>query len=239
MPQQPLPKALMEALARQFPALYSQEHKEDPMVLAHFSSPANGWDWYLWEGSPVDENGVCNSRKEKVDYLFYGLVCGFEDEIGDVSLSELLSVAGQVERDLHWQPKKLSEVRSEHELRRNALSIETVMPTAKGEDELRNKEGLTPAAQAERACYLKAVEAAFDEHLMQHKLMARMSALAFGEKVGWDLLAGMDIGPDRATVSLDELNQVRRQRVLPVLDAQQEAEYRQVFVRVLKDKRPQ
>ena len=79
----------------------------------------------------------------------------------------------------------------------------------------------------------------FDGFLMQHQLIAREQALAWAEKVGWNMVAGMDIGPDLATVWVDELNEARRQRVLPVMDTQQEAEYRQVFVRTLKDKRPQ
>ena len=47
---------------------------------------------------------------------FFGLVSGFEVELGYFSLSELQSVRGAfgepvVERDLHFVPCKLSEVR--------------------------------------------------------------------------------------------------------------------------------
>ena len=201
---QPLPKALIDALAGQFPPLYSQEHTPDPTVLAHFSSPANGWEWYLWEGSPVDENGYYDTKLEKVDFLCFGLVCGFEDEVGYVSLAELLSVAGKVERDVNFQPQKRSAVRAEREQRRNAP---------------RTKEGLTPAAQAKRARYLEKVEADFDELLMQHQRIAREQALAWAEKVGWNIVADMVLGPDLATVWVDELNEARSLRVLPVLDA--------------------
>ena len=86
MSMQPLPKALIDTLAGQFPALYSQEHTPDPLVLAHFFSPANGWEWYLWEGSPVDSDGYYDTQQPKVDFLCFGLVCGFEDEVGYVSL---------------------------------------------------------------------------------------------------------------------------------------------------------
>ena len=62
MSMQPLPPALIEALVGQFPALYSQEHTPNPLVLAHFYSSANGWDWYLWEGSPVDGDGYFDTQ---------------------------------------------------------------------------------------------------------------------------------------------------------------------------------
>lgn len=113
MPQQLLPQALIEALAGQFPALYSQEHNQNPMVLAHFFSPANGWEWYLWEGAAIDSDGFYDTNKSKVNFLFFGLVCGFEEEVGYVSLAEIMGVIGEVERDLDWQPKPLSVVHAE------------------------------------------------------------------------------------------------------------------------------
>ena len=128
-----------------------------------------------------------------------------------------MRVAEQVERDVHWQPKKRSEVRAEREQRRHAPPRERAIQPVTGEDE----------------------PPTFDEFLMQHQLIAREQALAWAEKVGWTIVAGMVLGPDLATVWVDELNEARRQRVLPVMDAQQEAEYRQVFVRMLEDKRPQ
>ena len=217
MSLQPLSKALIDALAGQFPALYSQEHTPDPLVQAHFYSPATGWEWYLWEGSPVDSDGSYDTHQPKVDFLCFGLTCGFEDEVGYVSLAELLGVAGKVERDVAWQPKKRSEVVAEREQRRTAPPNEQGRQPVMGEEE----------------------PATFDDFLMQHKRIVHEQALAWAEQVGWNIVAGMELGPDLATVWVEELNEARRQRVLPVMDAQQEEEYRQVFVRVLKDKRPQ
>lgn len=157
MSMQPLPPALIEALVGQFPALYSQEHTPNPLVLAHFYSSANGWDWYLWEGSPVDGDGYFDTQQPKVDFLCFGLVCGFEDAVGYVSLAELLSVAGKVERDVNFQPKRLSAVRAEREQRRNAPPNEMVRQTVTGEVE----------------------PPTFDEFLMQHKRIAREQALAW------------------------------------------------------------
>jgi hypothetical protein len=77
------------------------------LVLAHFYSPTNGWEWYLWEGSSVDGDGYYDTQQPKGDFLCFGLVCGFEDEVGYVSLSELLRVAGQGEQEttMRWEGK--------------------------------------------------------------------------------------------------------------------------------------
>ena len=71
--------------------------------------------WFAIEGSPVDANGYCDTDKEKVDFIFFGLVSGFDVELGYFSLSELESVRGKfglpVERDLHFQPTRLSKAK--------------------------------------------------------------------------------------------------------------------------------
>jgi hypothetical protein len=97
------------------PALYAQEENPDPMVVSKFFTPDAGWTWYAIEGSPVDEDGFYDTDKEKVDFVFFGLVSGLEVELGYFSLSELKSIRGKfglpVERDLHFQPTRLSEVK--------------------------------------------------------------------------------------------------------------------------------
>jgi hypothetical protein len=106
---------LTKALLKRLPALYSQEDTADPMVVAKFFTPDAGWTWYAIEGSPVDANGYYDTDKEKVDVVFFGLVSGIDVELGYFSLSELKSVRGKfglpVERDLHFQPTRLSEVK--------------------------------------------------------------------------------------------------------------------------------
>ena len=78
------------------------------MVVCKFFTPDAGWTWYAIEGSPVDENGFYDTDKEKVDFVFFGLVSGLEVELGYFSLAELKSVRGKfglpVERDLYFQP---------------------------------------------------------------------------------------------------------------------------------------
>ena len=71
------------------PPLYSQENERDPMVVCKFFDPVGSWTWYATEGSPVDEDGYYDTDKEKVDYLFFGYVVGFEPELGYFSLARL------------------------------------------------------------------------------------------------------------------------------------------------------
>ena len=99
-------------------------------ALIHFFSPGSDWDWYASEGSYVDANGFYDTDQEKVDFLFFGLVSGFEVELGYFSLSELeklrfpLSIKEgqktlvvfqyQIERDLHWIPQSLEALWEKH-----------------------------------------------------------------------------------------------------------------------------
>ena len=101
-------KLMTKEIGDTIPALYANEHVEDyDSVLAHAKlfSPYNGWRWYVTEWDP--ETGLC-----------FGLVAGFETEIGYFDLTELAeaTVFGgvpAVERDLHWQPKTLGAIRRE------------------------------------------------------------------------------------------------------------------------------
>ena len=97
-------KLLPAALEAQLPPLYSQEAVADPPVLAKYFTPWGGWTWYVLEAGRAEG-----------DVTFFGLVDGMEEELGYFTLSDLESVRGpgglRIERDLHWSPKPLSEVR--------------------------------------------------------------------------------------------------------------------------------
>lgn len=73
-------------------------------ALIKFFTPDSSWTWYATEF-----NG---------DDIFFGLVIGFEPEFGYFSLSELESVRGPlglpIERDLHFKPKSLEELRNHY-----------------------------------------------------------------------------------------------------------------------------
>ena len=74
----------------------------DQMVVAKFFDPCGSWTWYLMNQDPEDP-----------DYL-WGIVKGFEVEMGSFSLNELQNTKNRfglgIERDLLWHPRKASEV---------------------------------------------------------------------------------------------------------------------------------
>ncbi len=94
-------KLLTKALLRKLPPLYSQEEKGmEAVAWVKFFTPASGWTWWASEFDGED--------------LFFGLVHGFEKELGYFRLSEIQGVHGvfglPVERDRHYRPKTLREL---------------------------------------------------------------------------------------------------------------------------------
>jgi len=78
----------------------STANEEDPLVVCTFFSPAFSWTWYAiaFDGKDV----------------FYGLVDGYERELGSFSLTELMQNHGKlgcaIERDRWFEPCRLSEL---------------------------------------------------------------------------------------------------------------------------------
>ena len=74
------------------------------MVHVHLFNPSSIGDWWITEGS-----------REGEDFIMFGLCDLGLPELGYVSLDEMLAVRGPlglgIERDLHWVPKTLREVR--------------------------------------------------------------------------------------------------------------------------------
>jgi Protein of unknown function (DUF2958) len=116
---------LPELLKERMPALYSQEHERNPLVVVKYFDPVGSWTWYATEGSPVDEDGYMDTTKEKVDFLFFGLVVGHEPELGYFFLNELKTAkeglrgirALPIERDIHFRSQRLSEIKRRHDIR--------------------------------------------------------------------------------------------------------------------------
>ncbi len=86
------------------PALCSQENikTQEKTVYAKFFFPAVDWTWFVLEGNQEDD-----------DFVFFGFVIGFVEEWGYFTLNELehISIEGlTVERDLHFEPGKFSDV---------------------------------------------------------------------------------------------------------------------------------
>ena len=101
-------KLITKEIGDTIPVLYANEDVEDQdsvVAFAKLFSPYSGWTWYVTEWQA--ETGLC-----------FGLVQGFETELGYFSLDELAEVTvfggvPAVERDLHWKPKTLGEIRRE------------------------------------------------------------------------------------------------------------------------------
>lgn len=85
------------------PRLYANEERsaEETMITAKFFTPDSNWTWYVTEYDP--EQRLC-----------FGLVDGFEAELGYFSLDEIESVTGplglSVERDRHFTPCTLADM---------------------------------------------------------------------------------------------------------------------------------
>jgi hypothetical protein len=98
---------LTNELRRKLPPLYASEHEQDPQVICKFFTPDSRWTWYA-----VEFDG---------DDTFFGWVEGLENELGYFSLSELESVRGPlglpIERDLYFEPCRLSQVKPKAERR--------------------------------------------------------------------------------------------------------------------------
>src|SRR5258706_13935905 len=113
--------ALLDTEPRaKLPALYSQEQQGlEAIAQVKFFTPVSSWVWYASEGSDVDEDGYYDTDKEKVDFVFFGLVAGLENELGYFSLAELEQIRGPmgmpIEGDLYFTPKTLRELKSLHE----------------------------------------------------------------------------------------------------------------------------
>ena len=97
-------KLMTEELRKQLPPLGSQDGLGGKTIAyAKFFTPSSSWNWYANEFDGQD--------------MFFGLVDGHCKELGYFSLSELESVRGPmglpIERDIHWQPKRLEEIAPE------------------------------------------------------------------------------------------------------------------------------
>ena len=98
-------KLLTKANRKSLPPLYAQENAGDEAVAyVKFFTPDSNWTWYAMEFDGED--------------IFFGLVDGHEEELGYFSLAELQSVRGPwglpIERDLHFSPTKVSELRKRY-----------------------------------------------------------------------------------------------------------------------------
>ena len=90
-------KLLTQEIRKSIPKIGEQEHLGEKAVIhVKFFDPCGSWTWYATEYDGED--------------TFFGLVHGFEKELGYFSLSELESVRGAlglgIERDLYFGKDK-------------------------------------------------------------------------------------------------------------------------------------
>src|SRR3954447_6548790 len=94
-------RLLPDKIRAELPALGATEGQSDPMAMVKFFTPDGNWTWYALEFDGED--------------TFFGLVDGLERELGYFSLSDLQEIRGRlglpVERDVHFEPTRLSELR--------------------------------------------------------------------------------------------------------------------------------
>lgn len=87
-----------DEIRKKLPPLYTTEHERDPVARAKFFTPWSNWTWYATEFDGLD--------------TFFGLVCGFDKELGYFSLEDLKSARGPgglyIEVDLYFEPTRLS-----------------------------------------------------------------------------------------------------------------------------------
>lgn len=85
-------KLLTQEIKKKIPKLY----EGDGTAYVKFFHPLSNWTWYATEFDGED--------------IFFGLVNGFEKEMGYFSLSELKSVKVKglgIERDMYFKPQKV------------------------------------------------------------------------------------------------------------------------------------
>jgi hypothetical protein len=94
-------KLLTKTIRKQFPEWMSTDGKDpsETRVIVKFFDPCGSWTWYATEFDGED--------------TFFGLVDGWEKELGYFSLTELELVRGSlglgIERDIHFGKHTLDE----------------------------------------------------------------------------------------------------------------------------------
>ena len=95
-------KLLTQELIKKIPPLYKQEDKgENALAYVKLFTPDSNFNWYITEYD-ADEK-IC-----------FGLIDGFEKELGYFSLNEIEQIKGsmglKVERDISFRPTKLKDL---------------------------------------------------------------------------------------------------------------------------------
>jgi hypothetical protein len=100
---------LPDDIREKLPPLYANEDLGmEAVAQVKYFSPQSNWTWYPTEFDP--QKGI-----------FFGLVVGFDIELGYFSIEELEEVGKDgghilpIERDLYFEPTTLAEIKKQHE----------------------------------------------------------------------------------------------------------------------------
>jgi hypothetical protein len=89
-------KLITKVIEKQAQKQFKMGNDMKQKVVAKFFNPCGSWTWYLMNQDPND-----------TDYL-WGIVVGYEVEVGSFSLSELVGYRGRmglgIERDTSFKP---------------------------------------------------------------------------------------------------------------------------------------
>jgi len=129
------PEPLLDQKSRELlPKLYTNEAIGlNALAQVKFFTPSSNWTWYASEASAVMKDGTYKTLTEVdqndpsiEDVIFFGLVDGYELELGYFSLSELEGVGGglqlPVERDRHFTPISLKDLQDKHRKERRGAN---------------------------------------------------------------------------------------------------------------------
>ncbi len=103
-------KLLTKDIRKKLPNFKQQDDMgKEAICYVKFFTPDAQWSWYATSGEPVlDQSG------NESGYQFFGLVDGFEKELGYFDLGELETAKGPlglpIERDLYFEPKTLKQL---------------------------------------------------------------------------------------------------------------------------------
>lgn len=103
-------------LVNDMPKTYEQDGMGDDAV-AHLHYFARDCDWFITE---LDME-LLDQRQA------FGLACIWEEEIGYVSIQEILAAGGEL--DLHFKPQTLREIKSRREVEQALSDPNSVMAT--------------------------------------------------------------------------------------------------------------
>ncbi len=132
-PIHPAHVLMNDEIKAKLPPLYANEALGwEATAPVKYFSPAANWTWYASEASALMQDDTYQplakvdlNDPQVQDVIFFGLVSGFEIELGYFTLSELQSTHGglglPLERDLYYEPKTLRELQTMHRRERGEL----------------------------------------------------------------------------------------------------------------------